>query len=92
MQYAPIREYHRVVPKVIQVRDVPDDVHRALAEAATAEGLSLAGYVRREVERLATRAQLAKNNVAVVRQTQAAVRGHADRDTILSVLDEGRRD
>jgi hypothetical protein len=78
--------------KVIQIRDVPDEVRDALAEAARAQGLSLAGYVRRELEHLARRAQVVRENAAVVRQTQADVRGGVDRETILSALHEGRRD
>jgi hypothetical protein len=43
------------MPKVIQIRDVPNEVRDALAEAADAEGLWLTGYVRRELEHLARR-------------------------------------
>ena len=78
--------------RVIQIRDVPDDVHEALAEAAAAEGLSLTRYMVRELEHLATRAQVVHANAAVVRETQAKVRGRVDRDTILSALHEGRGD
>ena len=76
--------------RVIQIRDVPDDVHEALAEAAAAEGLSLTRYMVRELEHLAKRAQVVRANAAVVRETQAKVRGHVDRDTILAALHEGR--
>ncbi|WP_019808686.1 hypothetical protein [Saccharomonospora halophila] len=76
--------------KVVQIRYVPDDVHDALVEAAHAQGLSLTRYLQRELEHLATRAALLRNNEAVLRRTQAEVRGQADRDTILSVLREGR--
>lgn len=78
--------------RVIQIRDVPDDVHEALAEAAAAEGLSLTRYMVRELEHLARRAQVVHANAAVVRQTQAQVRGRVDRDTILTALHEGRGD
>lgn len=78
--------------KVIQVRDVPDQVRDALAEAARAEGLSLSAYVRRELEHLAQRAQVVRDNAMVIRQTQAAVRGSVDRGMILSTLHEGRGD
>ena len=78
--------------RVIQIRDVPDDVHEALAEAAAAEGLSLTRYMVRELEHLARRAQVVHANAAVVRQTQGPVRGHVDRDTILTALHEGRSD
>jgi hypothetical protein len=80
------------VSKVIQIRDVPDEVRDALAEAAEAEGLSMTGYVRRELEHLARRAQRVRDNAAVVRDTQKRIGAAADRDTILSVLHEGRGD
>ena len=76
--------------KVLHIRDVPEDVHAALAEAAEAQGLSLTRYVRRELEHLADRAQIVRVNTATVRRTQARVQGRSDRHTILSVLHEGR--
>ncbi len=87
---APPMAYDGLVSKVIQIRNVPDEVRDALAGAAESEGLSLTGYVRRELEHLARRAQTVRNNAAVVRQTQNQVRGNVERDTILSSLHEGR--
>jgi hypothetical protein len=78
------------VSKVMHIRDVPDDVHDALAEAARAQGLSLTRYLQRELEHLAKRAQIVQENARVIRRTQAGVQGRPDRDTILSVLHEGR--
>ncbi len=40
---------------LIQIRDVPDDVHRTLKARAAAEGTSLSNYVLREVTRVARR-------------------------------------
>lgn len=80
------------MPKVVQIRDVPDEVHDALVQAAQDQGLSLTRYVLRELEHVAARAQVVRNNAATIRQTQEAVRGTPDRETILSVLREGRRD
>jgi len=78
--------------RVIQIRDVPDEVHDALADAAEAQGLSLTRYMLRELEHLAKRAQAVHANATVIRQTQAKVRGRVDRDTILTALHEGRGD
>ena len=78
--------------KVIQIRDVPDDVHDALVDAAEAQGLSLTRYMLRELGHLANRAQAVQANAAVIRQTQAKVRGRVDRDTILAALHKGRDD
>lgn len=78
--------------RVIQIRDVPDDVHDALRGAAEARGLSLTRYMLQELEHLATRAQIVHDNAAVARATQAKVRGVVDRDAILAALHEGRGD
>jgi len=78
--------------KVIQIRDVPDDVHGALVDIAEVQGLSLSSYLRREVEHLANRALVVANNMAVIRETQAGIGTATDRALILSVLHEGRPD
>ncbi|HYX80152.1 MAG TPA: hypothetical protein VE976_06040 [Actinomycetota bacterium] len=39
--------------KMIQIRNVPDDVHRTLKMRAAAEGMSLSAYLLREIERSA---------------------------------------
>lgn len=92
VQCAPIWYMMATMSKVIQIRDVPDDVHDALADAAEAQGLSLTRYMLRELKHLAKRAQTVHDNAAVIRQTQASVRGRVDRDTILAALHEGRND
>jgi plasmid stability protein len=38
---------------MIQIRNVPDDVHRALKARAASMGLSLSDYLNRELARLA---------------------------------------
>lgn len=76
--------------KVVQIRDVPDDVHDALAESARAAGLSLTRYMLRELEHLARVPQVARENTAAIRRTQKKAHGRADRKAILSVLHEGR--
>jgi len=42
--------------KMIQVRHVPDDVHRQLKARAAAKGMSLSDYLRTELELIAERA------------------------------------
>lgn len=41
--------------KMIQVRHVPDEVHRALKARAAKSGETLSGYLLKELERLAGR-------------------------------------
>jgi antitoxin FitA len=48
---------HRV-SKMIQVRNVPDDVHKALKVRAAEEGISLSDYVKRDLEELALQATI----------------------------------
>ncbi len=80
------------MPKVIQIRDVPEEVHKALADAAESEGLSLTKYMLRELEHLATRVQVVHNNSGVIRETQAKVHGRVNRSIILAAIQEGRGD
>jgi plasmid stability protein len=37
---------------MIQIRDVPDEVHRTLKVRAAAEGISLSDYIKRDLEEL----------------------------------------
>ena len=46
------------MPKMIQVRSVPDEVHRTLKVRAAAEGLSLSDYIKRDLEDLAKQATI----------------------------------
>jgi antitoxin FitA len=46
------------MPKMIQIRNVPDDVHRALKIRATKEGMSLSEYLLREVTKVAEKPSL----------------------------------
>jgi uncharacterized protein (DUF1778 family) len=78
------------VPKSIQIRDVPEDIHDALAAAAAAQGLSLTKFMLREMQNLARRAEAVHSNAVAIRQTQAKVHGHVSREEILSALHEGR--
>lgn len=78
--------------RVIQIRDVPDDIHDALKCAAEARGLSLTRYMLHEMGHLARRAQVVHDNAAVARETYANVQGRVDRDAILTALHEGRGD
>jgi plasmid stability protein len=45
----------RHMPKMIQVRNVPDDVHRILKTRAAAAGMSLSDYIKHDLELAAAR-------------------------------------
>src|SRR2546428_8509422 len=53
-------KYLRHMPRMIQLRHVPDDLHRRLKARAALEGLSLSDYLLREVRRVAERPTLAE--------------------------------
>ncbi len=76
--------------RVIQVRDVPEDVHDALTAAARARGLSLTRFMLGELEQLARQSQITSENAQVARRTQATVGVVVGRDAILAAIHEGR--
>ena len=69
----------------IQIRDVPDDVHRALATRAASAGLSLTAYLRAELVRVAERPP-----VADVLARAGARRDGVRTDDIVAAVRSGR--
>jgi plasmid stability protein len=47
--------YAESMSKMIQVRDVPEQVHRTLKARAAQEGMSLSDFIKRELERTVER-------------------------------------
>jgi antitoxin FitA len=72
---------------LIQIRNVPDDVHRTLKMRAAAEGKSLSEYLLREVTRVA-RSPTPEELDARIRARRPANVTTAD---ILDARDSGRR-
>jgi plasmid stability protein len=74
------------VSKLLQVRQVPDDVHRTLKVRAAQAGTSLSEYVRAELELIASRptpeelrTRLEARTPVEVRETAAElIRRHRD--------------
>lgn len=72
--------------KMIQIRHVPEKLHRRLKARAAADGLPLSDYLRRELERVGEqmtpeelRESLASLDVVATTETAAdAVRGERD--------------
>ncbi|MDQ3716544.1 MAG: hypothetical protein M3381_11115 [Actinomycetota bacterium] len=48
------------MPKTIQIRDVDDDVYRALARRAAEKGISVPELLRREARKLAERPSMSE--------------------------------
>ena len=78
--------------KVIQIRGLPDDAHAALLSAAEARGMSLTAYVRKELEAIARRAEVARRNAQVINEAKAAIGSPVDRAAIHAALAEDRRE
>jgi antitoxin FitA len=73
------------VVKTIQVRNVPDDVHRELRTRAAAAGVSLSDYALGELERVARRPPVAE----VLARARSRAGGAAS-DAIVAAVRSGR--
>ena len=69
----------------IQIRDVPDDVHRTLRARAASAGMSLSDYLLADITRLAERPP-----VADVILRAASRSGGADVELIVEAVRAGR--
>ena len=72
--------------KMIQVRNVPDDVHRTLKARAAAAGMSLSDYVKQDLEAAAARLTLEEIDARVTERGPSAVRAK----TVVSALRDVR--
>jgi antitoxin FitA len=71
--------------KTIQVRNVPDDVHRTLRTRAAAAGVSLSDFALGELERVAQRPPVSE----VLKRARERA-GGADSAAIVAAIREGR--
>jgi plasmid stability protein len=62
------------MPKMIQLRHVPDELHRKLKARAALAGLSLSDYLLEEIQRAAERPTLAELRQRLARRTPVATR------------------
>jgi plasmid stability protein len=69
------------MPKMIQIRNVPDNVHKALKIRATKEGMSLSDYLLREVAGIASRPTL-EEIIERIRQREPV---ELDEDTAVTI-------
>jgi len=77
--------YHACMARSIQIRNVPDDVHRTLRARAAAAGQSLSDYLLADVTRLAHRPPVAE--ILLRASTRS---GGAGIDTIVEAVRSGR--
>jgi antitoxin FitA len=74
--------------KMIQVRNVPDEMHRALKTSAAAEGMSLSDYIKRELGGITAKASFEEIDARVRARGPSKVK----RETIIRILRESRGD
>ena len=86
MSDAPSNVMH--MSKMIQVRNVPDELHRALKTRAAAEGMTLSDYIKRELGYLAGKSKLEE----VAARVQARGRSGVRTESVVDILRESRGD
>lgn len=86
MSAAPSNVLH--MSKMIQVRNVPDELHLALKARALAEGMSLSDYIKRELGEIATQASFEEIDDRIRARGPSRLRT----ETIRDALDELRGD
>jgi antitoxin FitA len=74
------------MPKMIQVRNVPEEVHRTLKARAAAAGLSLSDYIKRDLEQAAAWPSLDEIDARVAARGRSGLRTR----TVLSALADAR--
>jgi hypothetical protein len=72
--------------KMIQVRNVPDEMHRALKASAAAEGISLSDYIKRELAGVTSKLSLEE----IDERVRARGPSNVSREFIVRVLRETR--
>lgn len=80
---------------MIQVRNVPEELHRKLKARAAAEGLSLSDYIKRELEQSAGRPTFEEVNARVKargRRIRERRGGPIPTEVILEAIRSGRDD
>jgi antitoxin FitA len=75
--------------KMIQIRNVPDDLHRELKMRAAAAGMSMSDYIKRELDRRSRRSTI--KEVAARSQGRSA-EWNLTTQEIVDTIREGRGD
>lgn len=73
---------------LLQIRDVPEDVHRILKARAAEAGVSLSEFVRQELARVATRPTRVELARRLRSRTPVDLGGATSADVIREVRDE----
>ena len=86
MSYTPSNVVH--MSKMIQIRNVPDELHLALKARALAEGMSLSDYIKRELSQNSGRMTLEEIDARIQARGPSKVRTQS----VLETLRESRGD
>jgi hypothetical protein len=73
---------------MIQVRNVPDDVHRALKAQASAAGMTLSDYIKKELSWISQRSQIEES----FRRARARGPLGLSTEEVVEMIREGRGD
>jgi hypothetical protein len=74
--------------KMIQVRNAPDEKHRAQKMSAAAEGISLSDCIKREIDGIRAKASLEEIDARIRARGTSRIK----REAILRILRESRGD
>jgi antitoxin FitA len=75
--------------KMIQIRNVPDDLHRALKMRAAAAGMSLSDYIKRELDRKSRKSTIKE---VAARSQERSAEWNLTTQEIVDTIREGRGD
>jgi antitoxin FitA len=74
--------------KMIQIRDVPEQVHRTLKARAAREGMSLSDFIKRELERTVERPTM-REWLERTRQAKPIATGRSAAEIVRELRDAG---
>jgi antitoxin FitA len=75
--------------KMIQIRNVPDDLHRALKMRAAAAGMNLSDYIKRELDRKSRKSTIKE---VAARGKERSAQWNLTTQEIVDTIREGRGD
>ena len=75
--------------KMIQIRNVPDDLHRELKMRAAAAGMSMSDYIKRELDRRTRKSTIAE---MIARREAQGRRSTSTTQEVVDIIREARGD
>jgi antitoxin FitA len=75
----------RPMPRMIQVRNVPDEVHRTLTTRAAGAGMSLSDYIKRDLVQAASKPSIEEIDARVRARGPSRVRAQTIVETLRDV-------